>query len=214
MMGEADEAAFDPEKPVHKVTLQGFCLGKYPVTQDLWEGVMGENPARFKGLHRPVEQVSWHETQTFLKKLNKITNRAYRLPTEAEWEYAARGGNRSEGYVYAGSDRLEQVGWYRENSGLETHIVGQKLPNELGLYDMSGNVREWVEDQWHETYAGAPTDGSAWVDQEEGAPRVRRGGSWSSLAQRCRVSYRYHGAPEYRFSTLGFRLALALQSGG
>ena len=213
-MGGDDDQAFSYEKPLHEVIMEKFHIGKYPVTQALWEAIMGGNPSRYKGADRPVEQVSWEDTQDFLQKLNTLTGKSYRLPSEAEWEYAARGGNRSEGYLYAGSDRLEQVGWYNKNSDGGTQPVGQKLGNELGIYDMCGNVREWVEDQWHDRYEGAPTDGTAWVDQEERAPRVRRGGSWYDNAQYCRVSYRYPGTPENRHHSLGFRLALALQSGG
>ncbi|MEM9723341.1 MAG: formylglycine-generating enzyme family protein [Bacteroidota bacterium] len=214
IMGGSDSEADWDEKPVHQVSLKSFYLGKYPVTQALWEAIMGGNPSSFKGADRPVEQVSWEDTQDFLQKLNTLTSKTYRLPSEAEWEYAARGGNHSEGYLYAGSDRLEQVGWYSKNSDGWTQPVGQKLGNELGIYDMCGNVSEWVEDQWHNRYEGAPTDGTAWVDREEGAPRVRRGGSWRNRAQYCRVSFRHHDSPGDRYGTLGFRLALALQSGG
>ncbi len=138
----------------------------------------------------------------------------FRLPTEAEWEYAAGGGKHSEGYRYAGSDRLKQVGWYTENSGGETHEVGLLYPNELGLYDMSGNVWEWCEDQWHDSYQGAPKDGSAWVNREQGDSRVQRGGSgagfWDHNSQNCRAAYRYYSSPEHRYDSFGFRLVLSL----
>ncbi|MCB0576929.1 MAG: formylglycine-generating enzyme family protein, partial [Saprospiraceae bacterium] len=142
LMGGAEEEAGNDEKPVHRVKVSTFYLGKYPVTQSVWQSVMRDNPSNFKGDNRPVEQVSWDDVQEFLKKLNSLTKQDYRLPTEAEWEFAARGGLHSEEYLYAGSDKLKQVGWYNANSNGETHEVGQKLGNELGLYDMSGNVYE------------------------------------------------------------------------
>ncbi|MDX2286904.1 MAG: formylglycine-generating enzyme family protein [Bacteroidia bacterium] len=208
-MGGADDAAFSDEKPVHEVRVPSFSLGEYPVTQGLWLAVMGGgNPSGFPGLDRPVELVSWEDAQAFIAKLNGLTGRGYRLPSEAEWEYAARGGAGSEGYLYAGSDKLKEAGWYNENSGDETHPVGQKLPNELGLYDMSGNVWEWCEDHWHRSYQGALADGSAWVEADRtGLGRVGRGGSWGSDARLCRVSYRNRNSPGYRYRRLGFRLA-------
>ncbi|MEM9723338.1 MAG: formylglycine-generating enzyme family protein [Bacteroidota bacterium] len=214
IMGGDDNQAYSYEKPLHEVIMEEFYIGKYPVIQALWEAVMGGNPSSFKGANRPVERVSWEDTLDFLQRLNTLTGKSYRLPSEAEWEYAARGGNRSEGYLYAGSDRLEQVGWYSKNSDVGTQPVGQKLGNELGIYDMCGNVREWVEDHWHDRYQEAPTDGTAWVDLEEGAPRVRRGGGWDRSARYCRVSSRDRLTPGNRNNSLGFRLALALQSGG
>ena len=213
-MGGSDGEALNREKPIHEVSVQSFYIGEFPVTQELWQAVMNNNPSNFKELKRPVEQVSWNDTQDFLKKLNEVTGKDYRLPTEAEWEFAARGGIHSEEYIYAGSDRLTEVGWYRENSGRETHPVGKKSANELGIYDMSGNVWEWVEDQWHDDYQDAPTDGSAWVDADQGAYRVCRGGSWLRNARYCRVSFRDFNSPGFRGNSLGFRLALSLQSVG
>jgi sulfatase modifying factor 1 len=209
-MGESEPDAEDWEKPVHVVNIPSFFIGKYPVTQKLWQFVMGDNPSDFKGEDRPVENVSWDDTQIFLEKLNALTGKVYRLPTEAEWEFAARGGNKSEGYLYSGSDRITEVGWYRENSENKTHPVGQKPANELGIYDMSGNVWEWVEDQWHLNYRDAPTDGSAWVDREEEAHRVRRGGSWMHRTRICRISIRYNNSPGSRSSYIGLRLVLSL----
>ncbi|MDX1908392.1 MAG: formylglycine-generating enzyme family protein [Bacteroidia bacterium] len=207
-MGGADDQASGDEKPVHSVTVPDFYLGQYPVTQALWEAVMGENPARFKGETRPVENVSWNECRDFIQKLNARTGKTYRLPAEAEWEYAARGGSYSEGYIYAGSDKLKDVGWYNENSGGETHPVGQLSPNELGLYDLSGNIWEWCEDDWHDTYKGAPTDGGAWIDSaQRGSRRVMCGGGWSLNALYCRVSYRYGDMSAYRNNHVGLRLA-------
>jgi len=143
MMGatsEQESDAFDWEKPAHRVTLSDFYIGKYEVTQAQWKAVMGSNPSYFKGDNLPVERVSWGDCQEFIRKLNERTGLTFRLPTEAEWDYAARGGNRSRGYKYSGSDDPDEVAWYWDNSGIKTHPVGQKRANELGLYDMSGNV--------------------------------------------------------------------------
>ncbi len=206
-MGGQDDEAFDDEKPVHQVKVPAFYMGKYPVTQALWVAVMGDNPSSFKGPDRPVEQVSWRDTRKFIQKLNAQIGQTYRLPTEAEWEYAARGGRGR--YKYAGSDKLKEVGWYIDISHRETKVVGQKDPNELGLYDMSGNVWEWVEDHWHDNYEGAPADGSAWVDQKDkNARRGLRGGSWYHDPRNCRVSFRITGDPGSRVDIFGFRLVL------
>ena len=151
-MGSEDEEAYDDEKPVHEVVLSDFYIGKFPVTQALWNAVLKDYPSFFNGDSRPVERVSWEDTQVFIKKLNELTGRAYRLPTEAEWEYAARGGRQSKGYKYAGSNKLKEVGWYWENTHFETKAVGLKYPNELGIYDMSGNVREWCQDWFSNEY--------------------------------------------------------------
>jgi len=198
------------ERPVHDVTVPSFYLAKYPVTQRLWQAVMGSDPEwlAFKGSgSRPVEQVSWDDAQEFIEKLNQLTGERYRLPSEAEWEFAARGGIDSNGYKYAGSNKLKEVGWYDENSHGETKPVGLKFPNELGLYDMSGNVREWCEDVWHENYEGAPDDGSAWVKGGEQNFRVVRGGSWLNSGYSCRVSDRNADIADLRFNNIGFRLA-------
>jgi formylglycine-generating enzyme required for sulfatase activity len=174
---------------------------------------MGTNPSYFKGKHRPIENVSWEDTQLFLEKLNKDVRlepgQQFRLPSEAEWEYAARGGEFSQGYKYAGSEKLAEVGWYTDNSHSETKPVGLKAPNELDIYDMSGNVWEWCADQWHDSYQGAPNDNSAWVDSiDKGADRVFRGGSWDYDALRCRATYRYDLDPSLRSDDIGFRVVL------
>jgi formylglycine-generating enzyme required for sulfatase activity len=214
--------------PAHTVTVAtDFELCEYPVTQALWAAVMGEEwpETRFKGPDRPVEMVSWDDAQHFFEVLNGCYagSEAYRdrpgrfcLPTEAQWEYAARGGRYGKyfNYVYSGGKRLEELGWYWENSHGETQPVGRKLPNALGLYDMSGNVLEWCEDDWHGNYESAPDDGSAWVDTPRGSSRVCRGGSWGYGADDCRVAYRYDRHPGSRGSRLGFRAAFVPQSGG
>ena len=218
-MGDEHSDLHENSRPVHPVNVSDFYLGKFPVTQALWKVVMnGENPSGFPGDDRPVEQVSWNDVQTFLQKLNALTTdsrpaeHAYRLPTEAEWEYAARGGKYYlEGYKYAGSDRLKDVGWFDENSGGETKPVGLKYPNQLGIHEMSGNVWEWCDDDWHADYKGSPIDGSAWVERpKRGSRRVIRGGSWFYLALLCRVAGRVGRGPDGRDHYIGFRLVLAL----
>lgn len=199
----------DNEKPPHKVTLNSYYIGQYEVTQAQWKAIMGNNPSSFKDCDDcPVEQVSWDDIQIFLQKLNEKTGKKYRLPTEAEWEYAARGGNKSQKYKYAGSNDLDAVAWYGyEKSDSKPHPVGQKKANELGLYDMSGNVWEWCEDAWHKNYTGAPTDGSAWTGGDDSSLRVVRGGSWNYLPLNCRAAYRYGYYTVLRYSDLGFRVA-------
>ena len=215
---------FEDEGPVHQVTLaEGFWLGATPVTQQFYEAVTGENPSRFSGdSQRPVEQVSWDEAKAFCEKLTALLaefdGTSARLPSEAEWEYACRAG--STGPLYSGKalttetgacPHLDELAWYDENSGRTTHPVGQKRPNDWGLYDMLGNVWEWCEDQWHGNYDGAPNDGSAWIDKQaaSGSHRVRRGGSWANHARNCRCAYRYYWRPVNRAPHLGFRFVLA-----
>lgn len=199
---------YDGEKPSHQVILSPFSISKYEVTQAQWRKVMGSDPPNlnFKGCDEcPVERVNWEEVQEFLRKLNTQTGKNYRLPTEAEWEYAARGGNLSRSYKYAGSNSLDEVAWYDANSGSKTHPVGQKNPNELGLYDMSGNVYEWCQD-WKGDYSSStqmnPTGAGS------GSRRVFRGGGWEDGARGCRVSDRDSYSPTLRYAGLGFRLAL------
>ena len=202
---EQQEPDYD-EKPTHRVSLSSFYIGKYEVTQALWKAVMGSNPSHFEGDNLPVENVSWNDCQTFLRKLNAMTGKTFRLPTEAEWEFAARGGNRNRGYQYSGSNVLSDVAWYYDNSGSKTHNVGTKAPNELGIYDMSGNVWEWCQD-WKGSYIGSAQTNPK--GPSSGSYRVDRGGSWFNFAWSCRVACRYCHTPDYRYFDLGFRLALS-----
>jgi formylglycine-generating enzyme required for sulfatase activity len=200
-MGSTTEGSC--EKPVHQVTLSSFSIGQTEVTQELWQAVMGSNPSYFKGSKRPVEQVSWNDCQTFITKLNQLTGKTFRLPTEAEWEYAARGGNKSKGYVYSGSNEIDDVAWYTSNSN-STHDVATKSPNELGIYDMSGNVYEWCQD-WYGSYSsGSQTNPTG---PTSGSDRVERGGGWSSNATYCSVANRLSRTPTRSIIYLGFRLA-------
>jgi formylglycine-generating enzyme len=214
LMGD-DNSEFDEEKPAHWVEVSSFYLGKYPVTQALWKEVMGgKNPSHYKGDNRPVEHVSWDDAQNFIKNLNAITGKSFRLPSEAEWEYAARGGRYSQGYLYAGSDRLKQVGWYEENSNKETKEVGLRLANELGIHDMSGNIWEWCEDDWHKNYEGAPRDGSPWINMDKPrwkSDRVVRGGSSFNNSRHCRSAFRLVFPIGHPHEYIGFRLVLPIQ---
>ena len=206
---EQGSDAYSDEKPTHSVTLSDYYIGKYEVTQAQWKAIMGSNPSNWKGDNLPVENVSWNDIQEFIKKLNAQTGKKFRLPTEAEWEYAARGGNQSKGYKYSGSNSISEVAWYDGNSGDKTHPVGQKAPNELGIYDMSGNVYEWCQD-WYGDYSSSsqtnPTGPSS------GSYRVLRGGSWNYSARSCRVSDRGSGTPDSRRNNRGFRLACLSES--
>jgi formylglycine-generating enzyme required for sulfatase activity len=193
------------EKPVHQVTLSNYYIGETEVTQALWTAVMGENPSKFKGDNRPVEQVSWKDCQTFISKLNALTGKNFRLPTEAEWEYAARGGSKSRGYQYSGSNNLSSVAWYDDNSGSQTHDVKAKSPNELGIYDMSGNVWEWCQD-WYGSYSSTSVTNP--TGDWSGSLRVIRGGSWYNYARGCRSADRRNSAPGWRDNILGLRLVL------
>ena len=201
---QGDDAESD-EKPAHQVTLSSFSICKHEVTQEEWEAVMGSNPSNWKGKRLPVETVLWDECQTFISKLNSLTGKHYRLPTEAEWEYAARGGSRSQGYKYSGSNILDNVAWYKDNSGSMTHEVMTKSPNELGLYDMSGNVGEWCSDCYGDYSSSAQTNPKG---ASSGSYRVVRGGGWFRSARYCRVTFRSLNAPSDRSDDLGLRLAL------
>ena len=195
------------EAPEHDVTVSTFYMGETEVTQALWKVVMGSNPSNFKGDNLPVEKVSWNDCQEFIGKLNSLTGLSFRLPTEAEWEYAARGGNRSKGTKYAGNSQIGSVAWYFSiNDHVhKTHEVKGKLPNELGLYDMSGNVQEWCQDWWG-FYSSSPSNNP--TGPSSGTCRVLRGGDWNTGTGGCRVSYRVAGDPDARGSVNGFRLCL------
>ena len=198
---------WDDEKPAHQVTLTNdYYIGKYEVTQALWQAVMGNNPSNFKGDNLPVENVSWKDCQKFLSKLNNTTGKSFRLPTEAEWEYAARGGKKSRGYQYNGSNNLSDVAWYDDNSGKKTHAVGTKQPNELGIYDMSGNVWEWCQDRYGKYSSSSQVNPTG---ANSGSRRVDRGGSWFFTARSCRSSCRGSYTPANRSSNLGLRLILS-----
>ena len=198
MMGANDSEAHDNEKPVHQETVSSFRIDKYEVTQKLWTAIMGSNPSYFKGENLPVEEVSWSDCQDFIKKLNRLTGLSFRLPTEAEWEYAARGGNKSNGYKYSGSNTIGNVGWHYDNSSNKTHPVGTKSPNELGLYDMTGNVAEWTSDKNSSNYSSIRKSSNV----------VLRGGCWYTYAWDARVSRRIGHAPTSGFNYLGLRLVL------
>ncbi|HRD79490.1 MAG TPA: SUMF1/EgtB/PvdO family nonheme iron enzyme [Saprospiraceae bacterium] len=225
-MGSND---YDSEQPPHDVTLSDFAIAQTPTTWQqfgifcLETGFKVPHDEDWGRANRPLINVSWEDAAEFCRWISTKRSRHYRLPTEAEWEYAARGGRLSKGCQYAGSDNLDEVGWYWENSGDErlsgewgidkinknkcrTHPVGQKRSNELGLYDMSGNVWEWCEDDWHDDYKGAPKDGRAWVDSSRGDNRVYRGGGWSGDAEYCRAAFRRYWYPARRISDVGFRL--------
>ena len=197
----------DDEKPTHRVTLTNdYYMGKYEVTQALWQAVMGNNPSEFKGGNLPVENVSWNDCQEFISKLNRITGKTFRLPTEAEWEYAAHGGKKSRGYQYSGSNNLSDVAWCTDNSGNKTHTVGTKQPNELGIYDMSGNVWEWCQDRYGKYSSSSQVNPTG---ANSGFRRVYRGGSWRGAVRYCRSSYRGGDTPGSRDNFRGVRLILS-----
>lgn len=194
------------EKPTHQVALtRDYYIGKTEVTQALWKAVMGNNPSNFKGDNLPVECVSWNECNKFISKLNSMTGQNFRLPTETEWEFAARGGNDSNHFQYSGSNTLGDVAWYCRNSGSRTHTVATKKPNELGIYDMSGNVWEWCSD-WYGDYSSSSQTNP--TGPNSGSFRVFRGGSWNYGAGYCRSSDRSYYSPDFSFNHLGLRLAL------
>ncbi len=206
------------ESPQHQVTVSPFYMGKFVVTQAQYEAIMGKNPSRFKGNKRPVERVFWHDAMEFCQKLSQKTGRTYRLPSEAEWEYACRAGtttpfyfgetittnlaNYNGNYTYASAPKGE----YRK----QTTDVGAFPPNAFGLYDMHGNVWEWCQDTWHDNYNDAPTDGSAWIENDNNYLRVLRGGDWYLNSSICRCADRNRINPDNSGSVYGFRVVLVL----
>lgn len=223
MMGATEEQVDDAEYnevPVHQVTVSSFNISQTQVTQELWLAVMGNNPSYFRSptvtenLNRPVEQVTWNDCQEFIVKLNELTGLNFRMLTEAEWEFAARGGNKSHGYKYSGSDDIDEVAWIYSNippnpgqngRGYGPEPVATKKPNELGIYDMSGNVVEWVQDR-NGSYTSEPQIDP--TGSETGMSRMARGGSWRNGPGDCRVSYRFSQSPNWYFYDMGLRLAL------
>jgi formylglycine-generating enzyme required for sulfatase activity len=214
---QGDTECSDDEKPQHRVNItKPFYMGKYEVTQGQWKAVMGKNSSSFSncGESCPVESVSWNDVQEFIKKLCKIEEKfidllnpwscKYRLPTEAEWEYSARSGSKTK--YYWGNTMDGSYAWYSDNSGSKTHLVGQKKPNAWGLYDMTGNVYEWMQDWYDSGYYGKNASNNP-VGADSGSYRVGRGGSWYNSDWSCRTSYRLHVTPDNRILYLGFRLA-------
>ena len=200
---------YDREKPIHKVTLKRFRMGKYPITQKQYKAVMGNNPSHFQSDDNcPVEKVSWEDAKAFCKKLSGMTGQTVKLPSEAQWEYACRAGSNGKYYFGNDTNQLEKYAWYNKNSDNKTHAVGQKLANTWGLHDMHGNVWEWCEDLWHENYNGAPTDGSAWLRGGEQNMRFLRGGSWDSGVINCRSAGRDRISAGGRSSIIGFRVVI------
>jgi formylglycine-generating enzyme required for sulfatase activity len=205
-MGSKDGA--EDEKPIHSITIGlPIAMGKTEVTQGEWKAIMGSNPSNFKncGDNCPVEQVSWNDAKEFIQKLSARTGKQYRLPSEAEWEYACRAGGQ---FKYCSGDNVDSVAWYNKNSSDHPHSAATKLANSWGLFDMSGNVWEWVEDSYHADFNGAPTDGTAW--QGDGTQHVLRGGSWNLISELVRAGVRTGGAPALRDYYYGFRVARVL----
>jgi formylglycine-generating enzyme required for sulfatase activity len=220
LMGSPDSEArrSTTESPQHQVTLAGFWMGKYPVTQAQYQAIMGNNPSYFKGDNRPVENVSWHEAMEFCDFLSQKLGQHYTLPSEAQWEYACRAGTTTP--FYFGDTLTTNIANYDGNytyaNGLKgiyrekTTEVGSFPPNGFGLYDMHGNVWEWCLDHFHDSYNGAPSDGSAWVTGGNSDLRILRGGSWFCIPRLCRCAYRFSNSPDYRSSRNGFRVVREL----
>jgi formylglycine-generating enzyme required for sulfatase activity len=209
-MGDTFDDGSDKEKPVHEVCVANFSIGKYEITQTQWKSVMGNNPSKFTGNNLPVETVSWYNVQTFIGKLNSLTGKQYRLPTEAEWEYAAKSGGKEERWAgVSDPSLLDEYAWNEDNSGKKTHPVGTKKPNKLGIYDMTGNVFEWCQDifrgDWYEKSEKNNPLGPA-----KGPERVVKGGCWYSAVGFSRTAYRFGHSPDHRNSNLGFRLVLPM----
>ena len=212
MMSKRDGENLDNEIEHPKTLTKPFYIGKYEVTQAQYQAVMGKNPSNFKGDNRPVEEVSWGEAMEFCEKMNKYAPPGWQftLPTETQWEFAARGGNKSRGYKYSGSNTLGDVAWYLGNSGNTTHEVGSgnKVPNELGLYDMSGNVHEWCLDNYQKDSSKTTPEFTRAYRDSDGSYRVLRGGSWRYIARSCRSAFRDYDDPTSRSRSFGLRLAL------
>lgn len=204
---EKDEYCFTAEMPAHEVTLSSYLMAETEVTQQLWEAVMGSNPSHFIGKDLPVESVSWEDCQQFIAKLNASTGMTFRLPTEAEWEYAARGGKQSKGTLYSGSNDPTAVAWGKWG-GDTTHPVRSKMANELGLYDMTGNVYEWCSDWFADYPSQSQTNPKG---PAEGKLHVYRGGSWTNSNRYSRLTYRCTGNPKNKTCSLGFRLAQSVK---
>jgi formylglycine-generating enzyme required for sulfatase activity len=196
------------QKPIHRVNLREFMIGKYPVTQAQYQAVTGKNPSNFKDTQSPVESITWHDALKFCEELSKKTGQKVKLPTEAQWEYACRAGSTSKYCFGDDVNKLGDYAWYSQNSGIKTHPVGEKLANPWGLHDMHGNVWEYCEDVWHENYNGAPTNGSAWLNGGDQYIRAKRGGSWLNLDFVCRSADRHSDNPDLTFSLTGFRVVV------
>ncbi len=199
-------SGFSDEKPVHEVLIDSFYIGKYEVTQALWKEIMDNSPSEFKGDSLPVESVTWSQVQTFLTKLNEKSGLNYCLPTEAEWEYAASGGNQNKNYKYSGSHDADEVAWYRSNAGKTTHIVGSKQVNTLGIYDMSGNVWEWCSDWYGQNYYTSSPQSNP-QGPNSGDQKITRGGCWDSDTTNIRKTCRFFALPNSYGKFIGFRLA-------
>ena len=213
-MGDDWELRNDNEKPVHKIKISTFYISKFPITVAQYKVYCQENQIAFEdklfnreNRHHPIANVTWHNAKDYTDWLSKITGKQYRLPTEAEWEYAARGGCKSQGYKYSGGDDIEKIAWYYNNSNGQTHEVGSKKSNELGIFDMSGNVWEWCLD-WYDGdyYSKSPFENP--IGPKEGQFKVLRGGSWSNRDSGCRVAIRNYYDPQLSFSNYGFRVVL------
>ncbi len=202
-----DLSAYMVESPVHNVTMSSYTIGRYEVSQAQWTAAMGSNPSSIQGDNLPVSNISWEEVQTFISILNETSGKTYRLPTEAEWEFAAKGGIKSQGFKYSGDAVPGTCGWYYSNSEATPHECGSKNPNELGIHDMSGNVREWCND-WFDYYTAYEQENPQGPDY--GTIKVNRGGSWTTPAINCRNTYRHSNFPHESFDDLGFRLVLSI----
>lgn len=202
---DESEAEHSYETPAHRVTLSDFRIGKFEVTQKLWEAVMGDNPSSVKDDDLPVESVSWNDIQLFIERLNRMTGKKYRLPTEAEWEYAAKGGNKSAGYIYIGGDNPDCGTWNFNNSDKKSHKVGLLAPNELGIYDMGGNVQEWVQD-WYGRYSEKSQKNPKGAKKSD-IGKIIRGGCFSNLPEYNKPGCRFVSHPNFKGPSIGFRLA-------